>query len=136
MAATSGHGARPPQRQWRTQFPFTTRHRAMSRNVYSKCPTNRKAAFGSRPTMKKRQARKILNQVLQQGRPVNLPDGRRASKRAIRRARSLNSDLLADLTLQELKRVAALARRFDSAKKTTGTELQPEFQTRHPQPRS
>ncbi len=67
--------------------------------------------------MKKRQARKILNQVLQQGRPVNLPDGRRASKHAIRRARNLNSDLLADLTPQESKRVAALARRFDSARR-------------------
>ena len=65
--------------------------------------------------MKKRQARKILYQVLQQGRPVNLPDGRRASKRAIRRAREWNSDLLAGSTPQELKRSATLARRFDSA---------------------
>ncbi len=65
--------------------------------------------------MKKRQARKILHQVLQQGRPVNLPDGRRASKRALRRARELNSDLLAGSTPHELKRAATLARRFDSA---------------------
>ena len=67
--------------------------------------------------MKKRQARKILNQVLQQNRPVNLPDGQRASKRAIRRARSLNSDLLAGRTPQELKRMAGLTKRFDSARR-------------------
>ena len=65
--------------------------------------------------MKKRQARKILDQVLQQGRPVNLPDGRRASKRAIRRARELSSNLLAGSTPHELKRAATLARRFDNA---------------------
>ena len=69
------------------------------------------------PTMKKRQARKIIRQVLQQGRPVNLPDGRRASRRAIRRAKGSNSDLLADRTSQELKRMATLARRFDSARR-------------------
>ena len=67
--------------------------------------------------MKKRQARKILNQVLQQGSPVNLPDGRRASKRAIRRARSLDSDLLAGSTPQELKRSADMARRFERARR-------------------
>lgn len=69
------------------------------------------------PTMKKRQARKILNQVLRQGRPVNLPDGRRASKRSIRRAKRSSSELLADRTPQDLKRTAGLARRFDSARK-------------------
>ena len=69
------------------------------------------------PSMKKRQARKILNQVLRQGRPVNLPDGRRASKRAIRRAGGPDSALLAGITPQELKYAAALARRFDSARR-------------------
>ena len=67
--------------------------------------------------MKKRQARKILSQVLQQGRPVNLPDGRRASKRAIRRARGSDSDLPTGSTPQELNRIAALARRFDGARR-------------------
>jgi len=67
--------------------------------------------------MKKRQARKILRQVLQQGRPVNLPDGQRASKRAIRHARRSNSDFLTETTPQELKRTAALAQRFDSARR-------------------
>ena len=67
--------------------------------------------------MKKRQARKILNQVLQQDRPVALPDGRRASRRAIRHARESNPELLAGSTPQELQRVAALARRFDSARR-------------------
>ena len=67
--------------------------------------------------MKKRQARKILNQVLQQDRPVTLPDGRRASKRALRRAGRSNSDLLAGSTPQELKRIAGLARRFDGARR-------------------
>ena len=67
--------------------------------------------------MKKRQARKTLNQVLQQGRPVNLPDGQRASKRAIRRARASNSDLPAGSTPQELQRIAGLARRFDRARR-------------------
>ena len=67
--------------------------------------------------MKKRQARKILRQVLQQGRPVNLPDGRRASERAIRRTMRLDSDLLAGSTPQELKHIAALAKRFDCARK-------------------
>ena len=71
----------------------------------------------NRRTMKKRQARKILNQVLRQGRPVNLPDGRRASKRSIRRATGSNSSLFADNTPQELKHMAALARRFDKAKR-------------------
>ncbi|MCY4414923.1 MAG: hypothetical protein OXE87_01215 [Chloroflexi bacterium] len=67
--------------------------------------------------MKKRQARKILNQVLQQDRPTTLPDGQRASKRAIRRARASNSDLLAGSTPQELQRMSSLARRFDSARR-------------------
>ena len=67
--------------------------------------------------MKKRQARKILKQVLQQDKPVNLPDGRRASKRAIRQARKTNSDPLDGGTPQELKRRATLARRFDSARR-------------------
>ncbi|MCY4555680.1 MAG: hypothetical protein OXF79_04735 [Chloroflexi bacterium] len=67
--------------------------------------------------MKKRQARKILNQVLQQGRPVNLPDGRRASKRAIRHAGRSNPDVLAGSAPQELKRIASLAKRFDSARR-------------------
>ena len=67
--------------------------------------------------MKRRQARKILNQVLQQGRPVNLPDGRRASRRAIRHARRSNPDLLGGSTAQELKRTAALAKRFDGARR-------------------
>ncbi len=67
--------------------------------------------------MKKRQARKIIRQVLHQGRPVSLPDGRRASKRAIRHARRSSSDLLAGSTPQELKRTAALARRFDSVRR-------------------
>ena len=67
--------------------------------------------------MKKRQARKILNQVLQQDRPVTLPDGRRASRRAIRHARESNPDLLAGGTSRELKRMAALARRFDGARR-------------------
>ncbi|MCY4554933.1 MAG: hypothetical protein OXF79_00800 [Chloroflexi bacterium] len=68
-------------------------------------------------TMKKRQARKVLNQVLQQGRPVNLPDGRRASKRAIRRAMGSNPDLLTGSTRHELKSMAGLARRFDRARR-------------------
>jgi len=67
--------------------------------------------------MKKRQARKVLNQVLQQGRPVNLPDGRRASKRAIRRAMGSNPDLLTGSTRHELKSMAGLARRFDRARR-------------------
>ena len=67
--------------------------------------------------MKKRQARKILRQVLQQGRPVNLPDGRRASKRAIRLTMGLDYDLLAGSAPQELKRMAGLAKRFDSARR-------------------
>ena len=67
--------------------------------------------------MKKRQARKILHQVLQQDRPVNLPDGQRASKRTIRHARRSNSDLLSGSNPQELKRIAGLAKRFDSARR-------------------
>ena len=67
--------------------------------------------------MKKRQARKILNQVLQHDRPVNLPDGRQASKRAVRHAMRSKSDLLVGRTLQELKRMVALTRRFDSARR-------------------
>ena len=67
--------------------------------------------------MKKRQARKILRQVLQQGRPVNLPDGQRASKRAIRRARGLDSDQLSGSTPPELRGMAGLARRFDRARR-------------------
>ena len=69
------------------------------------------------PTMKKRQARNILRQVLQQGRPINLPDGRRASKRAIHRARESDSDLPTGSALQEWKHAAALAGRFDSARR-------------------
>ena len=69
------------------------------------------------PAMKKRQARKILRQVLQQGRPVSLPDGQRASKRAIRRVKRLESDLFAGSTPQELKRMAGLAGRFDRARR-------------------
>ena len=69
------------------------------------------------PTMKKRQALKILSQVLRQDQPIVLPDGRRASKRAIRRTRELNPDLLADRDPPDLKRMANLARRFDSAKR-------------------
>ena len=57
--------------------------------------------------MKKRQARKTLNQVVQQGRPINLPDGQRAS----------NSEFLAGSTLHELKSMAGLARRFDGARR-------------------
>ena len=67
--------------------------------------------------MKKRQARKILRQVLQQGRPVNLPDGQRASKRAIRRARALDSHQLSGSTPQDLRGMAGLARRFDRARR-------------------
>ena len=67
--------------------------------------------------MKKRQARKIVNQVLQQGRPVNLPDGRRASQRAIRHAMRSNSDLLAGSAPHELKSMAGLAKRFDRARR-------------------
>ena len=67
--------------------------------------------------MKKRQARKILAQVLQQDRPVNLPDGQRASKRAIRHAGRSNPDVLAGSNPQELKRIAGLARRFNSARR-------------------
>lgn len=67
--------------------------------------------------MKKRQARKILRQVLPQGRPVSLPDGQQASKRAIRYVRRLNSYFLAETAPQELKRMVALARRSDSARR-------------------
>ena len=67
--------------------------------------------------MRKRQARKILRQVLQQDRPISLPDGRRASKHAIRRTRGLNPESFADSSLQELKRMAALAGRFDRARR-------------------
>ena len=67
--------------------------------------------------MKKRQARKILNQVLQQDRPVTLPDWQRTSKRALRRARRSGSDLLAGITPRELKRIAGLTRRFDGARR-------------------
>ena len=67
--------------------------------------------------MKKRQARKILRQVLQQDRPINLPDGRRASKHAIRRTMKSNPESLAGSSSRELKRMAALAGRFDSARR-------------------
>ena len=109
---------RPCQRRWREdQVPL--RHAA--RRDVGKCilrvPYQRQTRIRKRLTMKKRQARKILNQVLQQGRPVSLPDGRRASKRTIRRARGSNSDPLADSAPQELKHMAGLARRFDSARR-------------------
>ena len=77
--------------------------------------------------MKKRQARKILNQVLRQDRPVNLPDGQRASKGAVRRARRSNSDLLAGITPRELKRMTALTRRFDSARRRQGQSINRNF---------
>ena len=79
------------------------------------------------PTMKKRQASKIIRQVLQQGRPVNLADERRASKSAIRSARGSNSDLLADRTSHELERLARMARRFDSARKRQEQSFNPSF---------
>ena len=67
--------------------------------------------------MKKRQARKIVNQVVRQGRPVTLPDGRRGSKRAIRHAMRSNSELLAGSAPHELKSLAGLAKRFDGARR-------------------
>ncbi|MDE2785717.1 MAG: hypothetical protein OXL37_03565 [Chloroflexota bacterium] len=69
------------------------------------------------PTMKKRQARKILKQVLQQNQPVTLPDGQRASKRAVRRAARWDPNLLMDKPPRELKSAAGLAKRLDSARR-------------------
>ena len=77
----------------------------------------RKTHIRNRPAIKQRQARKILRQVLKHGRPVNLPDGRRASKRAIRRTRASNPGILDGSDPQELEHTAALARRFDRARR-------------------
>ncbi len=103
--------------EYQDRVPFHHRATLDVENSILPVPDRWKNPIWNSPAMKKRQARKILNQVLQQNNPVNLADGRRASKRAIRRAKGSDPDLLADSTPQELKRMAGLARRFDRARR-------------------
>lgn len=66
---------------------------------------------------KKRQARKVIKQVLHQDKPTTLPSGQRASNRAIRREKASSPELDNGPSTQAMKQIAALARRFDSARR-------------------